>query len=333
MLNLQHRIDLLTDLGKYIRGNDPAWEEAKAKASLANPWFTREFIDIAVQNIAQNFLDPSVLQQIAQKYQLPEVQSSPKAVGLVMAGNIPLVGFHDWLCVFLSGHHSLVKLSSKDDILLKHLVGKMYEWEVTVQNTTGFAGILKGCDAYIATGSDNTARYFEYYFAKYPHIIRKNRTSVAILDGTETPEELSLLADDINQFFGLGCRNVTKLYVPQQYDFIPLLEALKKYDYFFEHNKYKHNYDYQLAIQILNNKYYMTSGTVLLTENDSLFSPISQVNYQYYQDRGELSASFTHNESIQCVVGHHQLPFGQAQCPVWEDYADGVNTLSFLVTL
>lgn len=333
MLNLQHRIDLLVELGKYIKADGPEWQDIKQKASLTNAWFTKEFVDISATNIANNFLSRVKLDEVASKYELPNLQKSPKTVGIVMAGNIPMVGFHDWLCVFMSGHSAMIKLSSKDNILLEHLIKKLYEWEDKVKQNTIFGELLKGCDAYLATGSDNTSRYFDYYFSKYPHIIRRNRTSAAILDGSETIEELNLLSDDINMYFGLGCRNVTKLYLPHNYDFIPLLGAMNKYLYFFEHNKYKNNYDYQLAIQLLNNKYYMTNGSILLVEASSLYSPISQLHYEHYENRELVLENLKSNPSVQCLVGHRLTPFGTAQCPGWEDYADGVNTMAFLVTL
>jgi hypothetical protein len=333
MLNLQHRIDLLVQLGKYISNNDPEWQAARQRASQENSWFTPEFIDIAANNICRHFLSESVLQEVAEKYHVPDEQPNPKTVGIVMAGNIPLVGFHDWLCVFLTGHNALIKTSSKDNVLLKHLLGKLYQWEVTVQNMTGYAEILKRCDAYIATGSDNSARYFDYYFSKYPSIIRRNRTSVAILDSSETNEELEALADDTHLFFGLGCRNVTKLYVPPNYDFVSLLDSFRKYNYFFDQNKYKNNYDYQLAIHLLNNKFYMSNESVLLSENSSVFSPISQLNYEFYTDRPELLNQLSNNNSVQCIVGHGRTAFGQAQCPGFGDYADGVDTMAFLQSL
>ncbi|KIC89377.1 acyl-CoA reductase [Flavihumibacter sp. ZG627] len=332
-MNLQHRIDLLVELGKYIKADGPEWQDIKQKASLSNAWFTKEFVDISATNIANNFLCRAKLDEVASKYELPNLQKSPKTVGIVMAGNIPMVGFHDWLCVFMSGHNAMIKLSSKDNILLEHLIKKLYEWEDKVKQNTIFGELLKGCDAYLATGSDNTSRYFDYYFSKYPHIIRRNRTSAAILDGTETSEELNLLSDDINMYFGLGCRNVTKLYLPHNYDFIPLLGAMNKYLYFFEHNKYKNNYDYQLAIQLLNNKYYMTNGSILLVEASSLYSPISQLHYEHYENKEQVLENLKSNPSVQCLVGHGHTPFGTAQCPGWEDYADGVNTMAFLVTL
>ncbi|HEY8397654.1 MAG TPA: acyl-CoA reductase [Flavihumibacter sp.] len=332
MLNLQHRIQLLVQLGDYILANPADWQAAKARANVANAWFTDEFIDLASTNIARQYLTAPVLEEMSATYQIAD-PSEPKTVGIVMAGNIPLVGFHDWLCVFLSGHRSRVKLSSKDNILFPFLLDKLKEWNPALARHTETSELLRGCDAYIATGSDNSARYFDYYFSKYPHIIRRNRSSVAVLDGTETAEELEALADDTHLYFGLGCRNVTKLYVPRDQQFEPILDAMKKYRHFFDHAKYKNNYDYQLAILLLNNQYYMTNGSVLLVENESIFSPISQINYSFYDDPALVKEELISNESVQCVVGHGFLPFGQAQSPRWCDYADKVDTMTFLVTL
>src|SRR4030095_6685203 len=228
-MNLQMRIDLAAPLGEYILSNSAEWLETKHKASLTNPWFTPEFIDLAAGNIANKFLDKQKLESWASSYRIET--TDPKKIGIVMAGNIPLVGFHDFLCVFISGHKAIIKTSSKDEVLINHLVQKLKDWNSEANELAVFQEMLKDCDAYIATGSNNSARYFEYYFSKYAHIIRRNRTSVAILTGSETTAELENLADDVYQYFGLGCRNVTKLYVPEQYDFIPLLNAFKKYNH------------------------------------------------------------------------------------------------------
>jgi hypothetical protein len=193
--------------------------------------------------------------------------------------------------------------------------------------------MLKDCDAYIATGSDNSARYFDYYFGRYPSIIRKNRTSVAILNGHESEEELSLLADDVMQYFGLGCRNVTKLYVPVDYDFVPLLNALKKYRWMFDHHKYRNNYDYQLAIYLMNNIYYMTNDCIVLVESQQVFSPIGTLHYSYYNQESEIIKDLKRNDQVQAIVGHGQIPFGQAQLPGLMDYADGVDVMAFLLGL
>ena len=332
-MNVQQRIDLLVQLGDYMSSDAAAWQEAMQQAYLHNQWFITRFTEVAAENIVKEFLQRNTLQQLVQQYSIPPVQADPKAVGVVMAGNIPLVGFHDFVCVFLSGHYLRVKLSSKDEILLRHLVKKLIEWDEEVAAVAGFAEMLKGCDAYIATGSNNTGRYFEYYFAKYPHIIRKNRTAVAVLDGSETREEVQLLADDIQLYFGLGCRNVTKLFVPEGFNFIPLLEALKKYSYFMDYHKYKNNFDHHLALLIMGNKYYMSNDSVTLTEEDSLFAPVSQVNYGYYKSKEEVIAALQKNAGVQCIVGHGFTAFGKAQQPCITSFADGVDTMEFLMKL
>jgi len=309
------------------------WKEMMARAGRENPWFIPEFTELSVKNIAENYLDKSILEKWVAGYKLPEKNPHPKKVGVVMAGNIPLVGFHDFLCVFISGHKALIKPSSKDETLIKHLVKKMSEWDEEVNEWVQFADLLKKCDAYIATGSNNSAGYFEYYFKKYPHIIRRNRTSVAILAGTETKDELSKLADDVYQFFGLGCRNVTKLFVPPGYDFIPLIKAFEKYNHLADHAKYKNNYDYNLAIQIMNKKFYMSNASLLLVEETSPFSPISRLNYEYYNEKNKLISSLKTDKAIQCIVGKDNVAFGQAQSPSIIDYADGVDTLEFLTNL
>ena len=330
-MNLQERIDLLVKLGKYLRSDDADWMAAKKNAGHQNGWFSPSFIDLAVDNIVNRFLDEAALTAFTRAYSVPGELASPKKIGLVMAGNIPLVGFHDWLCIFLSGHDAVVKPSSKDTALITHIINKLTGWSDAVATQTSFSEMLKGCDAFIATGSNNSARYFDYYFRKYPHIIRRNRTSVAILNGNESAGALSRLADDVNLYYGLGCRNVTKIYVPEHYDFIPLLESLKKYIDFADYSKYKNNYDYQLAILLLNNKYYMSNGALLLVENQVVFSAISQLHYEYYTGNPSgIATSLQNNPDIQCVIGEGLIPFGEAQRPGLTDFADGVDTMAFL---
>lgn len=332
-MNLQNRIDLLKELGEYISLNNDEWIAAKEKAYQQNTWFIAEFVDLAATSIANAFLQENELKDWVKKYNIPAENPSPKNVGIVMAGNIPLVGFHDFLCTFISGHRQTIKPSSKDDVLIRHLVEYLYNREGSTRNLISFSEMLKGCDAYIATGSNNSARYFDYYFSKYPHIIRRNRTSVAILTGNETKEELEKLADDVYQYFGLGCRNVTKIYVPKDYDFLPLLNAFRKYNHLADHNKYRNNYDYQMAVLILNKKYYMTNESVILLEEPALFSPISQLNYEFYTDASTVKASLQQHPDVQCITGSGNIPFGQAQQPCLTDYADGVDTLQFLLSL
>ena len=330
-MKLQNRINLLSHLKEYLDAGAEEWQNIKQKASIHNGWFTLEFIDLAIKNISDQFLQPAKLMEWVGYYRLDDNIIS-KNVGIVMAGNIPLVGFHDFLCVFICGHKQTIKLSAKDDILLKHLVQKMICWDEAAENYISFAPMLKGCDAYIATGSNNSARYFDYYFSKYPSIIRKNRTSVAVIEGNETVEDLENLSDDIHSFFGLGCRNVTKIFVPAEYNFVPLLQSFYRYKYFADHHKYRNNYDYNLSIQIMNNRFYMTNESTLLVESYSMFSPISQLNYSFYDNISQLKNDLRNNKELQCVAGL-DLPLGQAQQPGLMDYADGIDTMQFLLIL
>lgn len=327
------RIRILVALGAYMRSDNEQWSGIKRQAFGANNWFIPEFIELAARNISQRFLTEVNLEELARKYGIPDENPQPKKVGIVMAGNIPMVGFHDLMCTFLAGHYAYMKPSGKDERLMKHLAEKLNEFSAP-EEPVAVAEMLKGCDAYIATGSNNSSRYFNYYFAKYPHIIRRNRTSVALLTGSESAEELDRLADDVHQYFGLGCRNVTKLLVPAGYDFIPLLEAFKKYSSFAAHHKYKNNYDHNLAMHILNNRFYMTNGSsMLLVEDEALFSPIAQLHYSFYSTPEEAQAALENKESIQCIVGRGHTDFGAAQNPAIDVFADGVDTLEFLLNL
>lgn len=330
-MNLQQRIEIMGGLVSYMSPNNPEWMSTVQKAFQHNPWFIPEFIDTAVKNITGHLLDKEALQKWAEYYHLDD-NISQKNVGIVMAGNIPLVGFHDFLSVFISGHRQTVKLSSKDDILLKAIIEKLHILFPETKTLVQTSDMLVGCDAYIATGSNNSARYFEQYFARFPHIIRKNKTSVAVLSGKESKEELEKLSDDIHLYFGLGCRNVTKLFVPEGYDFIPLLDSFNKYLFFKDHHKYNNNYDYQLSIMLMNNVYYMTNGSTLLIQGKPAFSPISVLHYEFYRASPDFSLD-NNTEEIQCRVGKGFLPFGQAQEPGLFSYADGIDTMAFLLTL
>ncbi len=327
---MQHRIQALVQLGNWILHENNALEPIITKAGIENPWFTEEFCKKSLQNIAIHFLQENKLKSWCKSYNLQEPKAI-KNIGIVMAGNIPAVGFYDWMCVFLSGHSAVVKTSSKDAILIKALVQELQKFYPG--NHTAFKEQISGCDAYIATGSNNSSRYFEYYFGKYPSIIRKNRSSVAVLDGSETEAELNLLADDMLSYFGLGCRNITQLFVPQAYNFEPLIKALKKYNYLAYNHRYKNNYDYQLALIILNNQYFMSTEAILLTEKDSIFAPVSQAHYSFYSDINILSDALYKNENIQCICGKHFIPFGKAQEPQLQDYADGVDVMHWLSNL
>lgn len=331
-MDLQERIKLMTEIGHYFKDNSEEWQEIKQQAYYKNGWFTTEFIDHASSTITDQFLAAHKLADWAAHYHLDN-NIGPKNIGIVMAGNIPLVGFHDFLAVFISGHRQTIKLSSKDDVLLKHVIKVMTRLNPATPDHITLEEMLKGCDAYLATGSNNSGRYFKQYFAKYPNIIRRNRTSVSILTGDESAEELKALSDDVHLYFGLGCRNVTKIYVPKGYDFVPLLDAFKEYKYFADHHKFKNNYDYQLSIVLLNNIYYMTNGVTLLIENEGKFSPISQLHYEYYDAGKKPVVNLAGDDSIQAIIGRDYLPFGAAQQPGLFDYADGIDTMQFLLTL
>jgi hypothetical protein len=331
-MNIQERIKIMVKAGEYLKSNAEEWRIAKTDASYKNGWFIEDFVQHAATQIANNFLTEDALQKWAAHYHIDD-NILPQNIGVVMAGNIPLVGFHDMLCIFISGHYQTIKLSTKDDVLLKHLIQYLYSLDAEIQNHISFANMLKGCDAYIATGGNSAASSFETYFGKYPNIIRKNRTSVAILTGQETSAELAALADDVHLYFGLGCRNITKLYVPKGYDFVPLLKYFEPYKYFADHHKYKNNYDYNLSIILLNNVYYMTNEATLLVENKGLFSPISQLFYEFYDDAHLTIENLQHNDDVQCIVGNGFVPFGAAQNPTLFTYADGVDTMEFLLGL
>lgn len=337
MMDLSHKIAALERLGVYLSGQGTPDEReelraVKEQAYQHNGWFTPEFTDLAIQGICRHFLQKDTLTAWLAPYPGFGRPAVRKKVGIVAAGNIPLVGFHDWMTGYLSGHDIRIKLSSKDNVLLPHLLTKLKEWYPD-DDTTTIQDMLKDCDAYIATGSNNSARYFSYYFSKYPHIIRRNRTSAAVLTGEETPAELEALADDVMLYFGLGCRNVTKVFVPEGYDFEPLLTALKKYDHLADHHKYKNNYDYNLALYLLNLSPYKTNESLLLHENDALFSPLSVLHYSFYTDKKMLEAELKQHPDLQCLVGKGHIPFGQAQQPSLTDYADGVDTVAFLQSL
>jgi hypothetical protein len=330
MSDRKQKIAALVALGQYMCGHSEDWERTKDRAVQGNQWFTAEQIEVAVKNIVTNFLQADKLNLWLANYPQP---AAAKVVGITMAGNIPLVGFHDFLCGYLSGHQMRLKLSSKDQILLTHLVQKLSEWDASITEQVQLTDNLRDCDAYIATGSNNTARYFEQYFARFPHVIRRNRTSVAVLDGTEIKEELAALAEDVFLYFGLGCRNVTQVCVPKGYDFKLLFDAFEPYRDFINHNKYRNNYDYYLAIYLLNKVPYLSNDCILMVENEVPFSAVAVLHYRYYEDKAALLSELGQNTDLQCIVAREAVPFGAAQVPSLSDYADGVDTMAFLTGL
>jgi hypothetical protein len=274
-MNLQARIKGFVTLGQQLSDtNNALLIEAKSAAYQQNAWFLPTFIDQAIEQIREQFLEQTALDEWTAAYPSIADQATHLKVGIVMAGNIPLVGFHDLLSTLIAGHTAVVKRSSKDQVLMDFIIASLikinpaFEAQILVQEQ------LKNCDAYIATGGNTAGNYFEYYFGKFPHIIRKNKTSIAILDGTETLAELAALADDCMLYYGMGCRNVTQIWVPEGYDFIPFLNALKKYNYLQDQHKYKHNYDYQLALLMMRKQLYMDSGGVLMSETPPHLRPL-----------------------------------------------------------
>ena len=337
----KERLDLLAELGEYLLAEpDSELQAVIAKSYADNRWFTETNIRNALQAIGRAFLDRKKLGAWVAGYNLPDRLHPDKTVALIMAGNIPLVGFHDWLCVFVAGQRAKVKLSDKDKYLLPYLVkwlgDRAFEsWEYT--EFLDDSDKLSGFDAVIATGSNNTARYFEQYFGKYPHIIRRNRNAVAVLTGYETADDLHALGRDIFTYFGLGCRNVSKIYVPHGYHFDTLLEALHEYRDIIHHDKYKNNFDYNLTLYILNNQQYRNNGCLLLREDPALQTRIASLHYEYYDDLQDIDQLLAaRKDEIQCVVSKVQLrdfealPFGKSQEPELNDYADGVDVMAFL---
>ncbi len=301
------------------------------KSEIENPWFTQENQKFALQQW-NKLLTKENLENWLKEYR---ISKNPKRVGLILAGNIPMVGFHDVLSVILSGNIPLIKLSSKDKQILPFLLS---QWNEFSQGNIQYEFVekLQNFDAVIATGSNNTARYLEYYFKDSLSIIRKNRTSLAVLKGDETDEELQLLAHDIFRYFGLGCRNVTRLFIPKEMKLDRLFENFMDFSEVINHNAYANNYDYNKAIYLLNQDQFWDNNFVMLKEDESLFSPLSVLNFSRYEDISEVQEFLKNNEeNIQCIVAKPELGlnsenFGEAQNPGLSNYADHVDTMRFL---
>lgn len=297
-----------------------------------NPWFTLENTKKALLVNGEELVEGNLIKWTEN---LREIDV-PKIVGLVLAGNIPLVGFHDILSVLISGHFAAIKPSSKDTVLLKLVLKWLVEIEPRFQKNFDFKEKLDAIDAVIATGSTNTARYFEQYFSKYPNIIRQGRTSVAVLSGAETPKELSALADDIFDYFGLGCRNVSKIFLPEGYDLVKLLDSWQHKLSIVNHHKYSNNYDYYKSIYLLNKTPHLDSGFSVVTETEELAAPIALNYYEFYTNLSGVQHILNQKkDNIQCIVGGDDIKFrtesfGQTQRPKLWDYADGTDTLKFL---
>lgn len=337
-MQLEERIKALVQLGQKLQQEDEYREAVIHRTHFNNQWFTKENQRNAIAAIADAFLEETKLRNWVEAYKIETV--NPKDVALVLAGNIPLVGFHDVLSVFLSGHHAQIKLSEKDQYLLPYLFRELKQIDERTAGYFTIVGQLKGFDAVIATGSNNSSRYFESYFSKFPNIIRRNRNAIAVLSGEETKEELKALGNDVFQYYGLGCRNVSKIYVPKEYNFEPLLEALHEHKEIVLNTKYKNNFDYNYAILVLNKVKYMANGCIILQENKQVASHIAGLHYEFYEDKSAMESEIqSRQEEIQLVVAKEDLlalptfPFGAAQHPSLADYADGVDTLAFLLNL
>lgn len=348
-MTLQQRRDAFVQLGLFIKRHFSGERREKEmkfhqdldllieKAFTYNGWFTKDNVESALKGIAL-MLDENDLNKFCQH--IPE-NIQAKKVAVIMAGNIPAVGFHDMMSVLLSGHHILIKVSSDDHILIPFLAGMLIYFDAQFASRIEFAANkLENFDAVIATGSNNSARHFEYYFGKYPHIIRKNRTSVAILSGKESQAELESLGKDIFQYFGLGCRNVAKLYVPSGYSFDAFFEAIYPYREVVNNKKYGNNYDYNRAIYLLDGVKFLDNNFLILRENEGIHPPNATLFYEEYGNEKELVDKLNSlAEQLQCIVGTFSsvqsdiISFGKAQEPGIFEFADGINTIDFLKTL
>jgi hypothetical protein len=349
--NTETHIRNLAKLGSLLRAyligtmddNDSVsiiLDPAIKKSINENNYFTLENIRYALNAITE-MLSEDKLKEWMSHYKAAYLsQKKPKTIGVVMAGNIPMVGFHDFLCVLITGNKFLGKLSQNDQYLLPALAEILFQIDKRYQDFISFtSGKISDFDAVIATGNNNSARYFEHYFGKYPHIIRKNRNSIAILDGNESRDELIGLANDMFLYFGLGCRNVSKLFVPSGYDFTMLIEASNIFVDYLNHNSFRNNYDYYKTIFQMNNIPIIDSGFFILQENELMQTPVAVYSYSFYSEPESIKNFISENyENIQCIVGNQNeiegiIPFGQAQRPHLNDYADNVDTVQFLTGL
>lgn len=302
-------------------------ERAIVSSKSKNGWFSEDFVRMALLNFGEQLTVEKLTEWLAE---YPSVES-PRKVGLILAGNIPMVGLHDILSVLLSGNYAMVKLSRDDEVLIPILMDIAIALQPEIKDKIEFVARLNDAEAIIATGSDNTARYFEKYFQHLPRIIRKNRTSIAVINGEETKEELENLGKDLFDYYGLGCRNVTHLVLPKGYDLNNIFGAIIGHSEIINNNKYGNNYDYYKAIFLMNQERITENGFVLMRESTDLFSPIAVLQYHFYESKEEVKAYLEeHQEKIQMIVGKEYEPFGSSQCPALDDYADGVNTMAFL---
>ncbi|TVQ86862.1 MAG: acyl-CoA reductase [Bacteroidetes bacterium] len=347
--NPEKRLDAFVKLGIELQKvihrrslKNDSFQQAILKSTGHNPWFTEENIFSAMEGISA-MLDKKKLTDWINRYDFSQALPKKLTVGVIMAGNIPLVGFHDFMCVLLSGHRFLGKLSGQDKFLPVEVARLLTEIEPGFRSYIGFTeGVISDFDAVIATGSNNTSRYFEYYFKKYPSIIRGNRNSLAIVDGKESEEELMALSDDVFMYFGMGCRSVSKIYVPENYDFDRLVQSFRKWEHLKNHHKFFNNYEYQKAVLLVNQTPHFDTGYSIVKEDNQLASPLSVLHYETYDDF-QIIQKYIESEknNIQCIASRQELNHmfersiktGTTQNPGPEDYADGVDTIEFLLEL
>lgn len=340
-MTISERIEAFVQLGfklkEVLKQNNAAFEGVLQNAWHENNWFDPAHSLFALTQIS-DMLTGEHLKTWINRYNATYFNpAKPLRIGVVMAGNLPLVGFHDMLCVLISGHIFIGKMSSEDRVLWKFITGELIKINPDLNNRIALKDDLKdGFDAVIATGNNNTARYFEHYFGRYPHIIRQHRNSIAILNGKETTEQLNALADDICLYYGRGCRSVSKLFVPKHFPMEKLIKSLEKYARFANHHKYFCNYEYHKALMLINKVPFMDTGFMLFAENDALASPVGVLHYTVYIKTEALREIIkTLNKEVQCVATHnglweHAVAFGHTQKPRLWDYADGVDTIEFL---
>jgi len=333
-----HLINVFSELGSLLSSPNDEFSTIIEDQKLYNPWFTADNVFHALRSIGAS-LNKSDLKIWLSGYKINP--GEPKRVGLILAGNIPLVGFHDVLCVLITGNYALIKASSQDSKLITHVLQMLTDIEPAFAELYSFVERLENFDAVIATGSNNSSRYFDYYFGKVPNIIRKNRSSIAVLSGNETTEQLHELGKDIFDYYGLGCRNVSKLMAPAGYVFNGFFEAIEDYQPVVNHHKYANNYDYNKSILLVNCEQHLDNGFLLLKEDKKIASPLAVLYFEYYDSVEAVEAELIEqSEQIQCVVGSLQLDiksqvvdFGRSQEPALWDYADGVDTMTFLTGL
>ncbi len=339
-MKLKERISAFAELGERLRSaipgpgkkGDQQLSELIDMQQHKNSWFTPANVTSAIEAIAKK-LTPDNLNKWTGMYPGLSIENQPYTVGIIMAGNIPLVGFHDFLCVLITGNSILAKTSSKDSDLIVFVADLLCSINKGFNDLIRFTdGTLSGFDAVIATGSNNSSRYFEYYFSGYPSIIRKNRNSVAVLKGNETDEEIEQLGYDVFSYFGLGCRNVSKIYIPEDYDLNKILKKWDKFSGLIHNNKYANNYDYNKAVYLVNKDKFLDSGYLLLKEEKGLSSPVSVLYYEHYRSYTSILQQIEEmKDRIQCTVGTGYIPFGKSQQPELWDYSDGTDTIDFLL--